>query len=178
MKEYKFGFFPKKKVSVSDTTVMINRDSWDIDDLTCIYLRPFNFSKNEWGSVYFSLDSEDYPDSEPFAKNVFKFTKGQTEDVLKLLKMINLPVIQKDNNLNLTLNKQIEEPANILKCPNCDSLDVDFVKNDKKTFSVGKAAAGTLLTGGVGSLAGFAGKKGNDVWHCKDCGNVFEIKKK
>ena len=47
----------------------------------------------------------------------------------------------------------------------------------KKAFSVGKAAAGTVLAGGVGSIAGFAGKKGKKEWHCKNCGTVFTTKK-
>ena len=49
------------------------------------------------------------------------------------------------------------------------------MQNDRKGFSFGKAAGGVLLTGGVGSLAGFAGKKGKyDIWHCKDCGKRFK----
>ena len=47
----------------------------------------------------------------------------------------------------------------------------------RKGFSIGKAAAGTIMTGGVGALAGFAGKKGKKEWHCKNCGAVFTTKK-
>ena len=47
----------------------------------------------------------------------------------------------------------------------------------RKSFSIGKAAAGTIMTGGVGALAGFAGKKGKKEWHCKNCGAVFATKK-
>ena len=63
-------------------------------------------------------------------------------------------------------------------CPYCRSLDVQFMQNNKKAFSVGKAAAGTILTGGIGSLAGFAGKKGKkNQWRCNDCGKTFISKK-
>lgn len=63
-------------------------------------------------------------------------------------------------------------------CPYCRSLDVQFMQNNRKAFSVGKAAAGTALTGGIGSLAGFAGKKGKkNQWRCNDCGRTFNSKK-
>lgn len=74
--------------------------------------------------------------------------------------------------------RQTNVVTNTIICPHCDSINVDFVQNNKKGFSVGKAAAGAALTGGVGTLAGFAGKKGNNTWHCKACGNLFETKGK
>lgn len=72
--------------------------------------------------------------------------------------------------------KKQEKKQNIITCPNCKSKDVTFLQQDKKAFSVGKAAGGAVLTGGIGILAGFAGKKGNKQWHCKNCGNFFETK--
>ncbi|HHA9848903.1 TPA: hypothetical protein ACOPHP_001583 [Streptococcus pneumoniae] len=62
--------------------------------------------------------------------------------------------------------KKQEKKQNIITCPNCKSKDVTFLQQDKKAFSVGKAVGGAVLTGGVGALAGFAGKKGNKQWHC------------
>ena len=44
------------------------------------------------------------------------------------------------------------------RCPKCKSTNVEPIGRKKKAFSVGKAVAGTVLVGGVGSLAGFAGK--------------------
>ena len=61
-----------------------------------------------------------------------------------------------------------------IKCPKCKSANIDFVRNDRKEFSKGKAALGMGLTGGSGLLAGFAGKKGKDMWHCKNCGTRFK----
>ena len=72
--------------------------------------------------------------------------------------------------------KKQEKKQNIITCPNCNSKDVSFLQQDKKAFSVGKAVGGAVLTGGVGALAGFAGKKGKKQWHCKNCGNFFETK--
>lgn len=67
--------------------------------------------------------------------------------------------------------------ARAVKCPHCKSTDVEFMVQQRKSFSIGKAAAGTIMTGGVGALAGFAGKKGKKEWHCKNCGAVFATKK-
>ena len=67
--------------------------------------------------------------------------------------------------------------ARAVKCPHCKSTDVELMVQQRKSFSIGKAAAGTIMTGGVGALAGFAGKKGKKEWHCKNCGAVFATKK-
>lgn len=61
-----------------------------------------------------------------------------------------------------------------MKCPKCKSKNVNFMQNNRKAFSVGKAVTGGVLTGGIGVLAGFFGKKGKNEWHCNDCGKVFK----
>ncbi|RSJ59171.1 hypothetical protein D8811_00975 [Streptococcus gordonii] len=77
---------------------------------------------------------------------------------------------------NNALKKQKMLEKNAIKCPHCKSKNVSFMQQGKKAFSVGKAVGGAVLTGGIGTLAGFAGKKGKKQWHCQDCGNVFETK--
>ena len=72
--------------------------------------------------------------------------------------------------------KKAMAEARAVKCPHCKSTDVEFMVQQRKGFSIGKAAAGTIMTGGVGALAGFAGKKGKKEWHCKNCGAVFTTK--
>lgn len=76
-----------------------------------------------------------------------------------------------------TIDELIEQLDSTIKCPKCDSKDLQFMQNNKKAFSVGKAVGGAVLTGGIGTLAGFAGKKGNDQWRCSNCGNIFTTKK-
>ncbi len=59
-------------------------------------------------------------------------------------------------------------------CPNCHSTNIQPLGQHRKGFSVGKAVGGAVLTGGVGTLAGFAGKKTKKTtFVCMDCGKQF-----
>lgn len=169
----KFGTVLKKTVEFDGSILKIGKFQMDKKEIACIYFRPFTLAS--WGSVYFSYEGEDCNIDSVTTKNMFNFTKKQTNDVLELLNLLNLEVIEKPNGFN-ELSKKSK--SNVLVCPNCKSSDVDFMQNNKKNFSVGKATAGAVLTGGVGALAGFAGKKGKNQWHCKNCGNIFETKNK
>lgn len=63
------------------------------------------------------------------------------------------------------------------KCPKCKSTNVQAVGQHKKGFSVGKAVIGGVLTGGIGAIAGFAGKKTKKVdMICMNCGKQFKFK--
>lgn len=66
--------------------------------------------------------------------------------------------------------------AKAIKCPKCGGTKIQVLGNDRKGFSAGKAIGGALLTGGIGLLAGFAGKKGKYEVFCTDCGNRFQVK--
>lgn len=62
-----------------------------------------------------------------------------------------------------------------LRCPKCKSINIQVLGKQKKGFSVGKAVGGAILTGGIGTLAGFAGKNGKKVeFVCLDCGTQFK----
>lgn len=63
-----------------------------------------------------------------------------------------------------------------MKCPKCRSTNIEIMGNNRKGFSVGKAAVGGLISGGVGLLVGFAGKKGKYDCFCRDCGHRFQVK--
>ena len=63
-----------------------------------------------------------------------------------------------------------------LKCPKCKSINIGVMGEGKRKFSAGKAVGGALLTGGVGLLAGFIGKKGKYDCYCGDCGERFQAK--
>ena len=77
---------------------------------------------------------------------------------------------------SVAIAKAFTEGANgKLFCPYCGSENVKPLGADRKAFSVGKAAAGAVLTGGIGLLAGFAGKKsGKTDFVCMDCGKQFK----
>ena len=74
------------------------------------------------------------------------------------------------------IQKQKKIDKNAIKCPHCNSKNVQFMQQNKKGFSVGKAVGGAVLTGGIGTLAGFAGKKCKKQWPFQECGNIFETK--
>lgn len=62
-----------------------------------------------------------------------------------------------------------------LRCPHCGSTNVQPLGQHRKGFSVGKAVGGAVLTGGVGALAGFAGKKTKQTdFVCMNCGKQFK----
>lgn len=63
-----------------------------------------------------------------------------------------------------------------IKCPYCKSFNISPVGRGRKSFSVGKMALGWILTGGIGLLAGFFGKKGKYEYFCNDCNRQFKHK--
>ena len=65
---------------------------------------------------------------------------------------------------------------NKFKCPNCGSNNIQALGIHKKGFSAGKAVGGAVLVGGVGALAGFAGKKTKKTdFVCNECGKRFTL---
>lgn len=62
-----------------------------------------------------------------------------------------------------------------LYCPYCGSANLQPLGQHRKGFSIGKAIGGTVLTGGVGALAGFVGKKTKQTdFVCMNCGKQFK----
>ena len=179
MFDEKFGLKTKKRVKYDGHTINIGNHVISELKLHCIYVRPFDFLKNEWGSVYFSVNGEDYDPNDLLAKNVFKYTKKQTEKVWEFLNMLDVEIIQVDSDFNKASDQtklEKKERDSVILCHHCGSKDIQFMQNNRKNFSVGKAAAGAALTGGVGTLAGFAGKKGDNEFFCKSCNRTFKHK--
>ncbi|MFA5424873.1 MAG: hypothetical protein WC374_13545 [Phycisphaerae bacterium] len=61
-----------------------------------------------------------------------------------------------------------------IKCPRCGS---EQITANKKGYGVGKAAAGVILTGGIGLLAGGIGSK-KVIITCLNCGHGWKAGKK
>lgn len=175
MFEEKFGTILKTKVSYDGgSKLFLGKREIKLDFIKVIYRREPSFA--ETGHIYFSagLKPQSYTDISQYG---FLFTKKQAEKVDELLEMLDIEVKSSSSSLNAssTSAKTKKSSKNQIVCPNCKSSNIDFMGNNKKTFSVGKAVGGAALTGGIGTLAGFAGKKGKtDKWHCKECGNVFD----
>lgn len=76
-----------------------------------------------------------------------------------------------DHEKKLEKKQQAKAPH----CPRCGSKNLQVLGNHRKAFSVGKAVVGGALTGGIGTLAGFAGKKSKKVdVICMNCGKKFK----
>ncbi|WP_252265541.1 hypothetical protein [Limosilactobacillus fermentum] len=90
-----------------------------------------------------------------------------------LTKMVESQVQAENRKASIQRTKLKEK----MKCPRCGSKNIQLAGQHRKGFSVGKAVGGAALTGGIGALAGFAGKqtKKSD-WVCLDCGRSFTIK--
>ena len=79
-------------------------------------------------------------------------------------------------NKVVELNMGVFYMAKEIRCLRCKSTKIQVLGNDRKGFSVGKAVGGAFLTGGIGLLAGFAGKKGKYEVFCSECGYRFKVK--
>lgn len=178
MFEENFGTFPKKKVAFNGEVLLVGKTEVDLKQVEAVFQLEPSFTEN--GHIHFSYDGQK---PRLHDKTYFYYTKKQADKVEELL---NLLAVEASPSHSLTGQAKQElkgispkKQKNRKVCPNCGSANIDFIENNKKGFSVGKAAAGGLLTGGIGTLAGFAGKKGKkDTWHCKECGEVFELKTK
>ncbi|MFT8425738.1 MAG: hypothetical protein ABF630_09775 [Liquorilactobacillus sp.] len=80
-----------------------------------------------------------------------------------------------ENKQRKAASKQ-EKLNNKFKCPKCGSHNIQPLGVHKKGFSIGKAVVGGALTGGIGTLAGFSGKKTKKTdFVCMNCGKQFKM---
>jgi len=68
---------------------------------------------------------------------------------------------------------QIGTTSSAVFCSHCGSNKVTLV-SEHKAFDAKKAIIGGVLTGGVGLVAGFIGKKA-DFYLCNQCGYKWEV---
>lgn len=181
----KFGTLFKKSVSVEDDLLKIGKNVIDTNDIDNVYLaEPKLLSM---GTVYFSVDGELTDNVKEFKKNSFDFNADEVEKVQELLELLDADVLSGPSTSQMEKNdynkaqeqfKADREESKALKCPKCGSKDLQFAGNKRKGFSVGKAVGGAVLTGGIGTLAGFAGGKGKkNEFVCMNCGKTFTRKK-
>jgi hypothetical protein len=109
-----------------------------------------------------------YKDAEEFVHNLPDNTKNNSVSKPKLQSQ---PII---NNIEQPKEKYSRHAP---KCPKCKSHNIQILDNRRKAFSLGKAAVGGVLYGGIGTIAGFAGKRGKKYDAvCMKCGKKFKIK--
>lgn len=168
----------KKTVEITDTEVIFSKKHRiALVDIKKVFVtRP---SLQAWGTVFLSIDGNNSIKT-LFEKFAFAYNSAMQNEVDEFLAELDKDVEYIPHPNQNSEIKKIEGDEkmsdNRIKCPSCSSINVQFLQQDKKSFSVGKAVGGALLTGGIGALAGFAGKKGKKQWHCQNCGNLFETK--
>lgn len=131
------------------------------------------------GYIYFSEDGKEPKNLLTVLKSGFTYSPREEGKIMNILDESGIKVRNVRGGMGSTSQsnkKSSNRPTvNRKKCPQCESTNLEFMQNNRKKFSVGKAVGGALLTGGIGAIAGFAGKDGKkDTWHCKKYGNVFE----
>ena len=189
MKTFKFGTLPKSTIDVHEDgtlfmqSILFGKAEFNADEVEVIYIKPPTFT--ETGHVYISLDGKQSSNivGQPTTFYHIKKQRGDLNSFISLLQEHNQDIETKESGVTVMaqakeakLIKKQTVSRHAIRCPKCKSTNVTFMDNKRKGFSVGKAVAGGVLTGGIGTIAGFAGKKGKDRWHCADCGNVFQKK--
>lgn len=190
MFEEKFGGILGSNVTFDGVSIFIGRKEIKLENIVNVfYSEPTMFSS---GYVYFSQTGEPPKGEKSINLFGFKYPKKQENRVSELLEVLSS--FQEEKNFNIIISedglgsirmndvaeiqeakKQRKAEKQLLKCPKCKSTNLQHAGNKRKSFSVGKAVGGAVLTGGVGTLAGFAGKKGKkENFVCMNCGKKFE----
>ena len=82
--------------------------------------------------------------------------------------------VDKGQTLTMKADGTVEGDTDLF-CPYCGSENVQPLGQHHKNFSVGKAAAGVAIAGGVGLAAGLLGKNTKQTdFVCMDCGKQFK----
>lgn len=186
MIETKLGRLAKKTIKIDNEgniridSLTFGKGDYTIEDIIKVYVAKPAFMQD--GNLYLSTTGNNVTGDPQLQVTGFAYTKKQQNDVDEIISFLGElnPELDiegfdiTDKLVKSQTKKKIDK--NAVTCPKCKSTNAVFMDNKKKSFSMGKAVVGTALTGGVGALAGFAGKKGKDRWHCQDCGNTFETK--
>lgn len=184
MQEFKLGRLGNtKKINIDEEgnisikSTMFGDGELTIEDIKKVFISKPAFLTD--GELYLSTTGNQFSGTVLAETTGFVYKKKQLDDVKKILNLLQEVNEELEiEDVKTVIGGSTLSYVNAIKCPKCQSTNVVFMDNKKKGFSVGKAVGGTILTGGIGSLAGFAGKKGKDRWHCQDCGNTFKKKAK
>lgn len=157
-----------------------NNDIWNLSNICISWIQPYD-SRKFWRSYSWNIERlaflflpEKHTDTIlNYVGIIFGFVQ---EIALKLMNGFSKTVksgakkstaVMNETSLRATGHKTV-------KCPHCKSTNISYMNNNRKSFSVRKAIAGSALIGSTGVLAGLAVKKGRkNTWHCQVCGKTF-----
>lgn len=179
----RFGKIMKKTVTFDGHVVSIGSNKINLDHISTIYVN--EPTRNNSGYLFFSPTGNP-PQSDAVIKTsgiTLNFNElEKTQELIGLFYQVdtldinygNTPSVQNLKAQKVQRQQEVTNEQNRIRCPKCNSTDSMHLGNKKKAFSVGKAAGGALITGGIGTLVGFAGKEGKkERWLCNNCGNKF-----
>lgn len=117
---------------------------------------------------------KEYKEKRERQKEAQRAVKQQAVQAKAIDKEQKLDAKMKRNEYKLQ-KAELKKLKNHMTCPRCHSKDVQALGVHRKGFSVGKAVGGAILTGGIGTLAGFAGKQSRKTdFVCMSCGKKFK----
>ena len=111
-----------------------------------------------------------------FKENLKKaYEQGKADQQEKMKSKYDIGYIQEKKLEEKERIKQMDSDG-IPYCPKCKSASVQYVER-RKQLSLGRAAVGGALTGGLGAAVGaVTSNKRKGVMKCLKCGNEWKLK--
>lgn len=124
MFEEKFGRIIKTKVTFDGKNLIVGNKQLDVNNIKCIYTRPFSLLKNQWPSIYISTDGKDVTKPTPTDPFFIEYTKNQKGAIDNLIDLLGKDVIDKQ-----TTNDSLGHDSK--------KLDLEILSDSKNEFKSG-----------------------------------------
>ncbi|WP_225743334.1 SHOCT domain-containing protein [Marinilactibacillus sp. Marseille-P9653] len=134
MFEAKFGRILKTKVTYDGERLTIDKKSIPLDDIQCIYRRPFSLMNNQFASIYISTDGKNIDKPDPFNFKYIEHTKKQATYIDDLLNLLDKNVINQDNTNPIKRLSKLQEYAEEVLGDNHERLILE-VLNDTDPYN-------------------------------------------